>query len=56
MDFPKSKSSLKDYAKKNISNMEAEGKDTIFHIINRLPDRKYNKMADLEKSVSSVIE
>jgi hypothetical protein len=55
IDFPKRKSSLKEYARKNVSNVEVEDPDTILDVINRLPDREYNNMADVEKSISSVI-
>jgi hypothetical protein len=55
IDFPKTKSSIKDYAKKNISNIEVKDPDTILDIIDKLPNREYNNMADLEKSVSNVI-
>jgi Protein of unknown function (DUF2795) len=53
--FPKRKNSLKEYARKNVSNVEVEDPDTILDLIDRLPDREYNNMADVEKSVSSVI-
>ena len=55
IDFPKSKDSLKEYAKKNISNVEVTDKDTILDIIDRLPDREYNNMADVEKSIGSIM-
>ena len=55
IDFPKRKSSLKEYARKNVSNVEVEDPDTILDVIDRLPDREYNNMADVEKSVSSII-
>ena len=55
IDFPKRKSSLKEYAKKKVSNIEVEDPNTILDIIDKLPDREYNNMADVEKSVGSVI-
>jgi hypothetical protein len=55
IDFPKRKNSIKEYAKKNISNIEVEDPNTILDIIDKLPDREYNNMADVEKSVGSVI-
>jgi hypothetical protein len=55
IDFPKRKSSLKEYAKKNISSVEVTDKDAILDVIDRLPDREYNNMADVEKSVSNVM-
>jgi hypothetical protein len=55
IDFPKRKNSIKEYAKKNVSNIEVEDPNTILDVIDRLPDKEYNNMADVEKSVSSVI-
>src|ERR687886_1594663 len=54
IDFPKRKSSLKEYAKKNVSNIEVGDPNAILDVIDRLPDKEYNNMADVEKSVSSV--
>ena len=55
IDFPKRKKSLKEYARKNISNIEVGDPNAILDVIDRLPDREYNNMADVEKSVSHVI-
>ena len=55
IDFPKTKYSLKGYAKKNISKVEIEDPNIVLDVINRLPNKKYNNMADVEKSISSVI-
>ena len=55
IDFPKRKNSIKEYAKKKVSNIEVEDPNTILDIIDKLPDREYNNMADVEKSVGSVI-
>ena len=59
IDFPKDKDSLKDYAKRNISKVEVVGgkedQNAILDVINRLPNREYNDMADVEKSLGSVI-
>ena len=55
IDFPKKKNSLKEYAKKNASNVEVEDKDRILDIIDKLPDKEYNNMADVEKSISTVM-
>jgi hypothetical protein len=52
---------LKEYAKKNISKVKvgSDGSDgdtnAILDIINRLPDKEYDNMADVEKAVSSII-
>jgi Protein of unknown function (DUF2795)/Zinc finger, C2H2 type len=55
IDFPKTKNNLKKYAEKNISKVEIGDPDAILDVIHRLPDREYNDMANVEKSVSSVI-
>jgi Protein of unknown function (DUF2795) len=46
--FPKSKRSLKDYAKKNISKINSPYLDS-------LSEREYRNMADVEKSVGDLI-
>jgi Protein of unknown function (DUF2795) len=55
IDFPKTKDNLKKYAEKNISKVEIADPDAILDVIDRLPNREYNDMADVEKSVSSVM-
>jgi hypothetical protein len=55
IDFPKTKNSIKEYAKKSISNIKVRDPDTILDIMDRLPNREYNDMANLEKSISFVI-
>src|SRR5919197_1425168 len=55
IDFPKRKSSLKEYAKKNISKVEVGDPNAILNVIDRLPDKEYNNMADVEKSIGSII-
>ena len=55
IDFPKTKGSLKQYAKKNISKVEVQGPADILNMINQLPDRKYNNMADVEKSIGDIL-
>jgi uncharacterized protein YpuA (DUF1002 family) len=58
IDFTKTKDGLKQYAKKNISKMEVQATTDILNVINQLPDRKYrkyNNMADVEKSIGDVL-
>jgi hypothetical protein len=55
IDFPKKKSSLKEYAKKNVSNVEVEDPNAILNVIDRLPEREYDNMADVEKSISRIM-
>jgi Protein of unknown function (DUF2795) len=56
IDF-KSKSSLKSYAKRNKAkiNYSDPNENEILNILNRLPDKEYRNMADVEKSVGSSI-
>jgi uncharacterized protein DUF2795/C2H2 type zinc finger protein len=55
IDFPKTKNNLKKYAEKNISKVEIADPTAILDVIDRLPNKEYNDMADVEKSVSSVM-
>jgi hypothetical protein len=56
IDFPKRKEGLKEYAK-NISKAGIDDVDlnTLLDVINRLPDKEYDNMADIEKSIGSII-
>lgn len=53
--FPKSKRSLKDYAKKNISKINSPYSNQILNILDSLSEREYRNMADVEKSVGDLI-
>jgi hypothetical protein len=55
IDLPKTKDSLKQYAKKNISKVEVQATTDILNVINQLPDRKYKNMADVEKSIGDIL-
>ena len=55
IDFPKKKNSLKEYAKKNVSNVEVGDPNAILNVIDRLPEREYDNMADVEKSISRIM-
>lgn len=55
IDFPKSKDSLKKYAKDNISKAQVEDADAVLELIDDLPSREYTNMADVEKSISRVL-
>jgi hypothetical protein len=52
IDFPKKKNHLIEYAETNKSKVEAA--EEIIQVIRELPDRTYNNMADVEKSVAEV--
>ncbi len=49
IDFPKTKDGLRQYAKKK------KGPADILNVINQIPDRKYNNMADVEKSIGDIL-
>jgi hypothetical protein len=51
IDFPKSKDSLKQYAKDNISKAKVEDADAVLELIDDLPSREYTNMADVEYEV-----
>ena len=51
IDFPKSKDSLKQYAKDNISKAQVEDEDAVLEIIDDVADREYTNMADVEYEV-----
>ena len=51
IDFPKSKDSLKKYAKDNISKAQVEDADAVLELIDDLPSREYTNMADVEYEV-----
>jgi len=48
IDFPKSKDSLKQYAKDRISKADVEDVETVLDILDDLPAREYTNMADVE--------
>ena len=51
IDFPKSKDSLKQYAKDRISKADVEDVETVLDILDDLPAREYTNMADAEHEV-----
>ena len=53
--FFKEKRQLKAYAKKNVSNVQVGDPNGILNVIDKLPDREYNSMADVERSIGSII-
>jgi hypothetical protein len=58
IDFPKRKDGLKEYAEKNISKAGIDDDvdpNALLDVINRLPDKEYDNMADVEKSVGSIL-
>ena len=55
VDFPKNKGELRDYAQKHMTVVEVADPQRIISVIDSLPDREYQNMADIEKSVGQVL-
>jgi hypothetical protein len=55
IDFPKTKDNLKQYAEMNVSNVEVKDPNAILNILEQLTDKKYNNMAEVEKSIRDVL-
>lgn len=55
VDFPKGKKELKDYAAKHAKESGIDKPEKVVEIIDRLPDKEFINMADVEKSVSQAI-
>ena len=55
IDFPKRKDDLKQYAKRRASEAGIRDIEAVTNVIDRLPDREYTDMADVEKSVGQVL-
>src|SRR5919198_2157512 len=54
IDFPKSKDSLKEYAKEHISKVEVEDLEEVLKVLDELPTREYTNMADVEREVGRI--
>jgi hypothetical protein len=54
IDFPKSKDSLKEYAKRHIYKAEVEDLEAVLKVLDELPSREYNNMADVEREVGRI--
>ena len=55
VDFPKNKGHLREYAQKHMKDVEVADPQRILRVIDSLPDRKYQNMADVEKSVGQLL-
>ena len=55
VDFPKNKGELRDHAQKHMTDVEVADPQRIISVIDSLPDREYQNMADVEKSVGQVL-
>jgi hypothetical protein len=54
-DFPKNKDELRDYAQKSMTEVEVADPQGVISVIDKLPKREYQNMADVERSVGQVI-
>jgi Protein of unknown function (DUF2795) len=52
VDFPKTRSELLTYAKRNRQKVKAA--EEIIQIIRELPERRYKSMADVEKALAKI--
>lgn len=55
IDFPKRKDELKQYAKRHASQAGISDTEAVVNVLDKLPDKQYTDMADVEKSVGQVI-
>jgi hypothetical protein len=51
IDFPKSKSDLKEYAKNHIPKTGIQDSDEILNLLDEIPAREYTNMADVEREI-----
>jgi Protein of unknown function (DUF2795) len=51
IDFPKSKDSLKQYARNHISKAQVDDAKAVFDILDDLPSREYTNMVDVEHEI-----
>jgi hypothetical protein len=51
IDFPKSKSDLKEYARKNISKAGIQNLEEALDLLDELPSLEYTNMADVEREI-----
>jgi Protein of unknown function (DUF2795) len=54
IEFPKSKDSLKEYAKEHLSKAEVEDLETVLQVLDELPAREYTNMAEIEHEVGRI--
>jgi Protein of unknown function (DUF2795) len=55
VDFPKDKGGLRDYAQRHMTEVEVVDPERVINVIDSLPDREYQNMADVEKSVGKIL-
>jgi hypothetical protein len=62
MDFPKSKTGIKEYAQTNLANFKTKEQqqqqqqpETVLDLLDRIPEKQYSTMADVEKEAARVL-
>jgi hypothetical protein len=60
IDFPKSKDDIKKYAQKNLTSFmtkkqREEQSEVILDLLNKIPEREYTDMADVEREIGRVL-
>ena len=54
IDFPKSKSGLKEYARDHISKAHIGDTEAVFSLLDELPSKEYTNMADVEREIGRI--
>ena len=54
IDFPKSKSGLKEYARDHISKAQVGDTESVLNLLDELPAREYTNMADVEQEIGRI--
>lgn len=55
VDFPKRKDDLREYVKRHAPEAGIKKPEAVVNVIDRLPDKEYKDMADVEKSVGQLL-
>ncbi len=55
IDFPKNKDELKDHVQKHVTDVKVTDPQRILTVIDNLPDREYQNMADVERSLGGIL-
>jgi hypothetical protein len=54
INFPETKDSLNEYARKHISKVKIDNPKAILSIIDQIADRKYNDMSEVEQEIGKI--
>ncbi len=55
VNFPKNKGELRDHAQKHVTDVKVTDPQRILTVIDKLPDRDYQNMADVENSLGGIL-